>query len=154
MKYEFENAFADDGMYIEKYIVNPRHIEFQILADEHGNVIHLGERDCSIQRKNQKLIEESPCMYINDDLRKSMGKAAVTAAKAAGYTNAGTVEFVLDEKDHYYFIEMNTRIQVEHGVTEAVTGIDLIKQQIRIAFHEPLKIKQRDLWQTQERLHS
>ena len=138
-------CFNDDEMYVEKLVLNPRHIEFQILADEHGNVIHLGERDCSIQRKNQKLIEESPCMFIDDDLRKAMGKAAVAAAKAAGYTNAGTVEFVLDEKNHYYFIEMNTRIQVEHGVTEAVTGIDLIKQQIRIAFHEPLKLRQKDV---------
>jgi len=138
-------CFNDDEMYVEKLVLNPRHIEFQILADEHGNVIHLGERDCSIQRKNQKLIEESPCMFIDDDLRKSMGKAAVAAAKAAGYTNAGTVEFVLDEKNHFYFIEMNTRIQVEHGVTEAVTGIDLIKQQIRIAFHEPLRLKQKDV---------
>ncbi|MCR4695376.1 MAG: acetyl-CoA carboxylase biotin carboxylase subunit [Pseudobutyrivibrio sp.] len=137
--------FNDDEMYLEKLIVNPRHIEFQILADEKGNVIHLGERDCSIQRKNQKLIEESPCMYIKNDLRNAMGKAAVQAAKAAGYTNAGTVEFVVDEKGHYYFIEMNTRIQVEHGVTEAVTGIDLIKEQIRIAFHEPLKLKQKDV---------
>lgn len=144
-KAETMACFNDDEMYIEKLILNPRHIEFQILADEHGNVIHLGERDCSIQRKNQKLIEESPCMFINDDLRKAMGKAAVAAAKAANYTNAGTVEFVLDEKNHYYFIEMNTRIQVEHGVTEAVTGIDLIKQQIRIAFHEPLKLRQKDV---------
>jgi len=144
-KAETMACFNDDEMYVEKLIINPRHIEFQVLADEHGNVIHLGERDCSIQRKNQKLIEESPCMYIDDNLRKAMGKAAVTAAKAAGYTNAGTVEFVLDEKNNYYFIEMNTRIQVEHGVTEAVTGIDLIKQQIRIAFNEPLNIKQKDV---------
>ena len=138
-------CFNDDEMYLEKLILNPRHIEFQILADEHGHVVHLGERDCSIQRKNQKLIEESPCMFISDDLRKNMGKAAVAAAKAAGYTNAGTVEFVLDQDNHYYFIEMNTRIQVEHGVTEAVTGIDLIKQQIRIAFNEPLGFKQKDI---------
>ena len=144
-KAETRACFNDDEMYVEKLILNPRHIEFQILADEHGHVIHLGERDCSIQRKNQKLIEESPCMFIDEDLRKAMGKAAVLAAKAAGYTNAGTVEFVLDERNHYYFIEMNTRIQVEHGVTEAVTGIDLIKQQIRIAFGEPLKIKQKDV---------
>ena len=144
-KAETRACFNDDEMYVEKLILNPRHIEFQILADAQGNVVHLGERDCSIQRKNQKLIEESPCMYIKDDLRKAMGKAAVLAAKAAGYTNAGTVEFVLDGSDHFYFIEMNTRIQVEHGVTEAVTGIDLIKQQIRIAFHEPLKMKQKDI---------
>lgn len=144
-KAETRACFNDDEMYVEKLVLNPRHIEFQILADEYGNVIHLGERDCSIQRKNQKLIEESPCMFIDEDLRKSMGKAAVLAAKAAGYTNAGTVEFVLDEKNHYYFIEMNTRIQVEHGVTEAVTGIDLIKWQIRIAFGEPLNLKQKDV---------
>lgn len=144
-KAEAKACFGNDEMYIEKLIENPRHIEFQIIADKHGNVIHLGERDCSIQRKNQKLIEESPCMFIKDDLRKSMGKAAVLAAKAAGYTNAGTVEFVLDEKERFYFIEMNTRIQVEHGVTELVTGIDLIKEQIRIAFGEPLKYKQKDI---------
>ena len=132
-------------MYVEKLIENPKHIEFQILADEFGNVIHLGERDCSIQRKNQKLIEESPCMFIKDDLRKAMGKAAVLAAKAAGYTSAGTVEFVLDNKGHYYFIEMNTRIQEEHAVTEMVTGVDLIKEQIRIAFHEPLRLRQKDI---------
>ena len=142
---EARACFGNDEMYLEKLIVNPRHIEFQILADEYGNVIHLGERDCSVQRKNQKLIEESPCMFMPDELRHAMGKAAVAAAKAAGYTNAGTVEFVLDEKDRYYFIEMNTRIQVEHGVTEMVTGVDLIKAQIRIAFHEPLRIKQRDV---------
>lgn len=144
-KAEARACFGDDEMYLEKLIEHPRHIEFQILADEYGNVVHLGERDCSVQRKNQKLIEESPCMFLNDDMRHSMGKAAVTAAKAAGYTGAGTVEFVMDEKDHFYFIEMNTRIQVEHGVTEMVTGLDLIKAQIRIAFHEKLKIRQRDV---------
>ena len=144
-KAEAMACFGDDEMYLEKLIENPKHIEFQILADELGNVIHLGERDCSVQRKNQKLIEESPCMFIKDDLRKAMGKAAVLAAKAAGYTSAGTVEFVLDDKGRFYFIEMNTRIQVEHGVTEMVTGIDLIKEQIRIAFREPLRIRQRDI---------
>ncbi len=137
--------FNDDEMYLEKLIVNPRHIEFQILADSHGNVVHLGERDCSIQRKNQKLIEESPCMGLKDSLRQAMGKAAIAAAKAAGYTSAGTVEFVLDENNKFYFIEMNTRIQVEHGVTEMVTGIDLIKEQIRIAFGQQLSIKQKDI---------
>ena len=144
-KAEARACFGNDEMYIEKLILHPRHIEFQILADEFGNVVHLGERDCSIQRKNQKLIEESPCMLLSEDLRKKMGEAAVNAAKASGYTNAGTVEFVLDENENFYFIEMNTRIQVEHGVTEMVTGIDLIKEQIRIAFHQPLGFNQEDV---------
>lgn len=144
-KAEARACFGNDEMYIEKLILNPRHVEFQILADEHGNVVHLGERDCSIQRKNQKLIEESPCMLIDDELRSRMGKDAVEVAKAAGYTNAGTVEFVLDSQGNYYFIEMNTRIQVEHAVSEMVTGMDLIKEQIRIAFHQPLKITQDDI---------
>ena len=144
-KAEARACFGNDEMYVEKLIQHPRHIEFQILADEHGNVVHLGERDCSIQRKNQKLIEESPCMRLSDELRAKMGQAAVNAAKASGYTNAGTVEFVLDEDDNFYFIEMNTRIQVEHGVTEMVTGLDLIKEQIRIAFHQPLEMSQNDV---------
>lgn len=144
-KAEARACFGNDEMYIEKLILNPRHIEFQILADEFGNVVHLGERDCSIQRKNQKLIEESPCMLLSDELRRQMGTAAVNAAKAAGYTNAGTVEFVLDEQEHFYFIEMNTRIQVEHPVTEMVTGLDLIKEQLRIASHRPLSYKQEDI---------
>ena len=124
---ESKHAFADDTMYIEKYIEGARHIEFQILADQYGNVVHLGERDCSIQRRHQKMIEEAPCSMISDELRKEMGEVAVRAAKAAGYTNAGTIEFLLDKNQNYYFIEMNTRIQVEHGITEMVTGIDLIK---------------------------
>lgn len=144
-KAEARACFGNDEMYLEKLIINPRHIEFQILADEFGNVVHLGERDCSIQRKNQKLIEESPCMLLSEELRTKMGDAAVNAAKASGYTNAGTVEFVLDEKGNFYFIEMNTRIQVEHGVTEMVTGIDLVKEQIRIAFHQPLTFTQDDV---------
>lgn len=144
-KAEARACFGNDEMYLEKLIINPRHIEFQILADEFGNVVHLGERDCSIQRKNQKLIEESPCMLLSEELRIKMGDAAVNAAKASGYTNAGTVEFVLDEKGNFYFIEMNTRIQVEHGVTEMVTGIDLVKEQIRIAFHQPLTFTQDDV---------
>ena len=144
-KAEARACFGNDEMYIEKLILNPRHIEFQILADEFGNVVHLGERDCSIQRKNQKLIEESPCMLLSQELREQMGTAAVNAAKAAGYTNAGTVEFVLDEQEHFYFIEMNTRIQVEHPVTEMVTGLDLVKEQLRIASHRPLSYKQEDI---------
>jgi acetyl-CoA carboxylase biotin carboxylase subunit len=144
-KAEARACFGNDEMYVEKLILNPRHIEFQILADEFGNVIHLGERDCSIQRKNQKLIEESPCMLLEESRRQEMGEAAVRAAKSAGYTNAGTVEFVLDEQGNYYFIEMNTRIQVEHAVTEMLTGLDLIREQIRIAFHQPLHLHQEEI---------
>ena len=144
---EAEKAFGNADVYIEKYIENPRHIEFQILADEHGNVIHLGERDCSIQRRHQKLIEESPSPALTPALRKRMGEAAVKAAKAAGYTNAGTVEFLLSggRNKEFYFMEMNTRIQVEHPVTEALTGIDLIKAQIEIAAGKPLAIKQKQV---------
>ena len=141
-------CFGDGEVYIEKLILNPRHIEFQILADSHGNVVHLGERDCSIQRKNQKLIEESPSRALNDALRAEMGAAAVAAAKAAGYESAGTIEFVFSEDNHFYFIEMNTRIQVEHPVTEFVTGLDLIREQIRIAAGLPLSMTQEDIHQT------
>lgn len=144
-KAEAKACFGDDDMYVEKLVLNPKHIEFQILADEHGNVIHLGERDCSIQRRNQKMIEEAPCKALHASLRLKMGESAVKAAQGAGYTNAGTVEFVLDEHNNYYFIEMNTRIQVEHPITEMVTGIDLIKQQIRIASGLPLSFKQEDI---------
>ena len=138
-------AFGDDTMYVEKYIEHPRHIEFQILADNYGNVIHLGERDCSIQRRHQKLIEEAPSVALSDELRQKMGEAAIKAAKAAGYTNAGTIEFLLDKYNNFYFIEMNTRVQVEHGVTEIVTGIDIIKEQIRIAAGLPLSVTQEDV---------
>ena len=138
-------CFGDGEMYLEKLVENPRHVEFQILADEMGHVVHLGERDCSVQRKNQKLMEESPCKALTPDLREAMGRAAVNAAKAAGYTSAGTVEFVLAPDGQFYFIEMNTRIQVEHPVTEMVTGIDLIRQQIRIAAHLPLEFSQEDI---------
>jgi acetyl-CoA carboxylase biotin carboxylase subunit len=142
---EAKNAFGDDTMYIEKYIRGARHIEFQILADNYGNVIHLGERDCSIQRRHQKMIEESPSVVISDELRKEMGDIAVKAAKAADYCNAGTIEFLLDQDNNFYFIEMNTRIQVEHGVTEMVTGIDLIKEQIKVANGEKLSYNQEDI---------
>ena len=142
---ESVNAFGDDTMYIEKYIQSPRHIEFQILADKHGNVVHLGERDCSIQRKHQKMIEESPSAAINEELRKKMGETAVKAAKAVGYESAGTIEFLLDKSGEFYFMEMNTRIQVEHPVTEMVTGTDLIKEQIRIAEGLELSMKQEDI---------
>ncbi|MDO4942951.1 MAG: acetyl-CoA carboxylase biotin carboxylase subunit [Lachnospiraceae bacterium] len=139
---EASQAFGDSRMYLEHYIENPKHIEFQILADQHGNIIHLGERDCSIQRNHQKMIEEAPSTAVDEKLRKEMGNVAVRAAKAAGYTNAGTIEFLLEDNRKYYFMEMNTRIQVEHTVTEWVTGIDLIKEQIRIADGQPLSYTQ------------
>jgi len=142
---EAEKAFGNGSVYIEKYIERPRHIEFQILADSHGKVLHLGERDCSVQRRHQKLIEESPSPFLNSDLRKKMGKAAIRAAEAAEYENAGTIEFLVDAKGHFYFIEMNTRIQVEHPVTEEVTGIDLVKQQINIANGQKLDFDQGDI---------
>ena len=142
---EAENGFGDNSMYIEKYIEHPKHIEFQILADNEGNTIHLGERDCSVQRRHQKMIEESPCTALDDALRQQMGEMAVRAAKAVGYRNAGTVEFLLDSHRQFYFMEINTRIQVEHGVTELVTGIDLVKEQIRIAAAEKLGLRQSDI---------
>ncbi len=142
---EAEKAFGNGAVYIERYIQNPRHIEFQILADSHGHVVHLGERDCSVQRRHQKLIEESPSPFLTADLRKKMGKVAVKAAEAAEYQNAGTIEFLVDPKGNYYFIEMNTRIQVEHPVTEEVTGIDLIKEQIKVANGEKLSFDQSDI---------
>ncbi len=142
---EAEAAFGNKEVYLEKLILNPHHIEFQILADQHGNIIHLGERDCSIQKNNQKLLEESPSWVLNDTLRKKMGEEAVRAAQAAGYTNAGTVEFVLDDEGNFYFIEMNTRIQVEHPVTEQLTGVDLVKEQIRIAAGRKLELTQEEV---------
>lgn len=145
VKQEAKNSFNDDEIYLEKFVKNPRHIEIQILADEHGNVIHLGERDCSIQRNHQKVIEETPSTAVDDKLRKKMGEAAVKAAKVAGYTSCGTVEFLVDSDKNFYFMEMNTRIQVEHPITEMRTGIDLVKNQIKIAGGEELKIKQKDV---------
>ncbi|MFZ3170685.1 MAG: acetyl-CoA carboxylase biotin carboxylase subunit [Carboxydocellales bacterium] len=139
---EAEAAFGNGAVYVEKYVEEPRHIEFQILADQFGNVIHLGERDCSVQRRNQKLIEEAPSTALTPELRARMGAAAVQAAKYVGYYSAGTIEFLLDKHNNFYFMEMNTRIQVEHPVTELVTGIDLLKAQIRIAAGEPLNITQ------------
>jgi acetyl-CoA carboxylase, biotin carboxylase subunit len=138
-------AFGDPGLYIEKYIENPHHIEVQILADKFGNVIHLGERDCSVQRRNQKMIEEAPSPFIDEALRKQIGDSAVELAKAVGYVNAGTVEFIVDKDGHYFFIEMNTRVQVEHPVTEMVTGIDIVKEQVKIAYGNGLTIQQRDV---------
>src|SRR3712207_5180711 len=126
-------------MYIEKFIEQPKHVEIQILADNYGNVVYLAERDCSMQRRNQKVLEEAPCSIISKDLRAKMGEAAVRAAEYVGYKNAGTIEFLLDNKMNFYFMEMNTRIQVEHPVTETITGIDLIKEQIRIAAGEKLR---------------
>ncbi|MFV0243200.1 MAG: acetyl-CoA carboxylase biotin carboxylase subunit [Lacrimispora sphenoides] len=142
---ESVKGFSDDTMYIEKYIEKPRHIEFQIMADKFGNVVHLGERDCSIQRRHQKVLEESPSAAISEELRNRMGEIAVRAAKAVHYENAGTIEFLLDKHKNFYFMEMNTRIQVEHPVTEMVTGLDLIKEQIRIAAGEPLSVRQEDV---------
>lgn len=144
-KMEAGAAFGNDEVYIEKYIEEPRHIEIQILADEHGNVIHLGERDCSIQRRNQKLLEEAPSTFVDEKLRSKMGKVAVDAAAAAGYCSAGTIEFLVDKDKNFYFMEMNTRIQVEHGVTEMVTGIDIVKEQIKIAAGQPLTFTQNDI---------
>lgn len=140
-QHEAEQAFGKPDIYIEKFIEQPRHVEFQVFGDDHGNVIHLGERDCSVQRRHQKLIEESPCPVFDEDLRKRMGDAAVRGCKAVGYVNAGTIEFLLDRDRNFYFMEMNTRIQVEHPVTEQVTGHDLIKLQLKVAAGERLPRK-------------
>jgi acetyl-CoA carboxylase biotin carboxylase subunit len=142
---EAYTAFGDDRIFLEKYIQQPRHIEFQILADEHGHAIHLWERECSIQRRHQKLVEESPSVLLTPELRKRMGEAALRLTLAAGYHNAGTIEFLVNEDHHFFFLEMNTRLQVEHPVTEWITGIDLVKQQLLIASGEPLSLKQNDI---------
>ena len=142
---EGKASFGDDSIYIEKFIQEPRHIEIQVLADEHDNCVHLFERDCSLQRRHQKLVEEAPSVFVDEELRGKMGRSAINAAKATGYTNAGTVEFLVDKDKNYYFMEMNTRIQVEHPVTEIITGIDIVKEQIKIAAGEPLSFKQKDI---------
>ena len=145
VKQEAKNAFSSDEIYIEKFIKNPRHVEIQILADEHGNIVHLGERDCTIQRNHQKIIEETPSTEIDEKLRNKMGNAAIKATRIAGYTSCGTVEFLVDSDKNFYFMEMNTRIQVEHPITEMRTGIDIVKEQIKIAAGEELKFKQKDI---------
>ncbi|RMG65972.1 MAG: acetyl-CoA carboxylase biotin carboxylase subunit [Calditrichaeota bacterium] len=142
---EAEAAFGNPALYMEKYIERPRHVEIQIMADEHGNVVHLGERECSIQRRHQKLIEEAPSPVVSADLRRRMGQVAVQGARAVNYVNAGTIEFLLDASGNFYFMEMNTRIQVEHPVTEMVYGVDLIKEQIRVAAGEKLSFRQKEL---------
>lgn len=142
---EAASSFGDDSVFIEKYIESPRHIEFQILADEYGNVVHLGERECSMQRRHQKLIEETPSVIMNDDLRKEMGECAKRIIKAAAYSNAGTVEFIVDENHKFYFLEVNTRLQVEHPVTEMSTGLDLVREQLKIASGEWLSFRQEDI---------
>lgn len=145
VKQEAKISFNDDSLYIEKFIENPRHIEIQIMADEHGNVVHLGERDCSIQRNNQKVLEETPSSFIDEKLRKKMGEVSINAIKEIGYSNLGTIEFLVDKNKDFYFMEMNTRVQVEHPITEMITGIDIIKEQLKIASGQKLKYKQKDI---------
>ena len=145
VKQEAKISFNDDSLYLEKFVENPRHVEIQVLADEHGNCIHLGERDCSVQRRNQKVLEETPSPILDKKTRRKMGEVAINAVKQIGYTNAGTIEFLVDKNKDFYFMEMNTRVQVEHPVTEMVTGVDIIKEQIKIASGEVLSFKQKDI---------
>lgn len=145
VRQEAKVSFNDNEIYIEKFIENPRHVEIQVLADEQGNCIHLGERDCSVQRRNQKVLEESPSTVLDEDLRRRMGEAAINAVKAANYSNAGTIEFLVDKHKNFYFMEMNTRIQVEHPVTEWVTGVDIVKEQLKIASGKTLSYSQNDI---------
>ena len=145
VKQEAKVSFNDDSLYMEKFVENPRHVEIQILADEHGDCIHLGDRDCSVQRRNQKIMEETPSSFISNKTREKMGKIAVEAVKKIGYSNAGTIEFLVDKNKDFYFMEMDTRVQVEHPITEAVTGIDIIKEQIKIASGEQLQYVQKDI---------
>lgn len=145
VKQEAKISFNDDSIYIEKFVENPRHVEVQILADEHGNVVHLGERDCSIQRRNQKVLEETPSMILNDKTRKKMFDVTVKAVKEIGYSSAGTIEYLVDKNLDFYFMEMNTRVQVEHPITEAISGVDIVKEQLRIAAGETLSISQKDI---------
>ncbi len=145
VKQEAKISFNDDSIYIEKFVENPRHVEIQVLADEHGNVIHLGERDCSVQRRNQKVLEETPSMILNDKTRKKMYDVTVKAVKEIGYSSAGTIEYLVDKNLDFYFMEMNTRVQVEHPITEAVSGVDILKEQLRIAAGEPLSVAQKDI---------
>ena len=146
-KSESLSSFGDDTVYLEKFVEEPHHIEFQILGDKHGNVIHLCERECSVQRRNQKIVEESPSVFVTPELRRDMGEKAVAAAKAVNYIGAGTIEFLVDKHRNYYFLEMNTRLQVEHPITEEVVGVDLVKEQIKVAEGQVLQLKQEDIQQ-------
>jgi propionyl-CoA carboxylase alpha chain len=157
-KNEAASSFGDDRMFIEKFVTQPRHIEIQVLADAHGNCVYLGERECSIQRRNQKVIEEAPSPFLDEATRKAMGEQACALAKAVGYTSAGTVEFIVDGAKNFYFLEMNTRLQVEHPVTELITGVDLVEQMIRVAAGEKLPMTQDDVtltgWAMESRLYA
>ena len=157
-KNEAANSFGDDRIFIEKFVTQPRHIEIQVLADSHGNAVYLGERECSIQRRNQKVIEEAPSPFLDPETRAAMGEQAVRLAQAVGYTSAGTVEFIVDGERNFYFLEMNTRLQVEHPVTELITGVDLVEQMIRIAAGAPLELRQQDVklngWAIESRLYA
>ena len=157
-KNEAKSSFGDDRIFVEKFVVDPRHIEIQVLGDAHGNVIYLGERECSVQRRNQKVVEEAPSPFLDEATRKAMGEQSVALAKTVDYQSAGTVEFIVDKERNFYFLEMNTRLQVEHPVTELITGIDLVEQMIRVAYGEKLAIRQQDVklngWAVESRLYA